>query len=68
MLGRQLIYAIGVFVIFFALGNLHIFITDHVIRDRDWSFKKHWKFVFVIALIASVAAFIYLRVTGQTQL
>lgn len=68
MLLRQIFYAVGVFVVLFALGNLHIFITDYVIKDRGWSFKKHWKFIFVIALIGAITTFAYLRVTGQTQL
>jgi len=54
----QLLYAIGVFLLFFAIGNLRIFITDYVIRDREWSFKKHLKFTLIIALI-------FRTVTGQ---
>jgi len=68
IMGRQILYAVGVFIAFFILGNLHIFITDYVIKDRGWSFKKHWKFIFIIALVIAIAAFIFLRVTGQTHL
>jgi len=67
-MSRQILYAIGVFIILFALGNLRIFITDYVFSDKGWSFNKYWKFTFVIALIAAIAVFVYLRVTGQTQL
>ena len=67
MIGRQILYAIGVFLVLFVVLNLSVFITDYVIKDRGWSFKKHWKFIFVVALVAAIAMFIYLRVTGQTQ-
>ena len=65
---RQLLYSVGVFILLFALGNFRIFFTDSILRDRGWSFKKYWKFTFVIALIAAIATFVYLFVTGQTQL
>jgi hypothetical protein len=68
IMGRQILYAIGIFLVLFVGLNLRVFITDHIIKDRGWSFKKHWKFIFIIALIAAIVVFIYLIVTGQTQL
>ena len=68
MIIRQLLLSIGVFLIIFVGLNVRMFINDRIFVDRDWSFKKHWKLLFVIALAVAVAAFIYLRVTGQTQL
>ena len=67
MIGRQILYAIGVFIVYFVLENIRVYFTDYVIKDRGWSFKKSWKLSFVFALIVAIAVFIYLRVTGQTQ-
>lgn len=65
---RQLLYAVGVFIIIFAGLNVRMIINDSILNDREWCFIKHWKFVFILSFVVSLAVFIYLRVMGQTHL